>query len=610
MPLALKPTARTSRIPLCLALPLTLPLLLSLASPMSFAAPVVGPEGTAFYDLPAPVPAGDHGDLIRYRPTAAQLGADTPAHNAFTVMYLSKDASDKATVATGMVLTPKNTTPRGVILFAMGTHGLGSDCAPSKQLVAGKDYEAANVAAALKAGYAVLTSDYVGYTNGQTPRYMAGASQGRNLLDIFKAATQIPGVGFDAAAKTAIWGYSQGGQAAAFAAELQASYAPGIKVVGVAHGGTPSDFFAISRYTNKRNGMAFFLMALSGLSTEYPTRVPVQLALSNAGKTMLNELRTECVFKALFKYQNKDVSEYTLPGFTLETLIGGGEEGLPGVPLVLHEQAVGNRKLDFPMYQFHGQADEFIPLEQAFKVKQAYCAKGSTVAFDLYPSEHIATLFQAGPAVLSWINDRIDGKPAPNTCANNTAPTSTAFSNEGNLTVKLDKWPLAATVDLKTLKQTVVLPPSTTFSGLSDVTAQQLIDGTLVVPTFSQSLKLLGIGAQIAMLIEPVNKVQGKVSLSEEGILRIADATQSVNITVQSVWGIPFGQCKTEKPVDFPLNFEGPISALGAGQIVFQGSTSFPMIKGCIISAIVSAFMTGPGQQYTFQLKPPAAKAN
>src|SRR5690606_23574938 len=144
----------------------------------------------------------------------------------------------------------------------------------------------------------------------------------------------------------------------------------------------------------------------------------------------------------------------------------------------------------------------------------------------------------------------------------------------------------------------------------SDVTAQQLIDGTLVVPTFSQSLKLLGIGAQIAMLIEPVNKVQGKVSLSEEGILRIADATQSVNITVQSVWGIPFGQCKTEKPVDFPLNFEGPISALGAGQIVFQGSTSFPMIKGCIISAIVSAFMTGPGQQYTFQLKPPAAKAN
>ncbi|MFT3857483.1 MAG: lipase family protein [Aquabacterium sp.] len=581
---------------------------LTLAVSSAFAAPVPGPSGSAFYNAPATIPAGEHGDLIQYLPTTLNLGADTPQHNAWTVMYQSRDVNNKATVSTGTVIVPKNAAPVGVIMYAMGTHGLGNDCAPSKQMVSGNDYEAANVAAALKAGYAVLVSDYVGYTNGATPRYMAGASQGRNTLDMFRAATQIPSVGIDAASKVAIWGYSQGGQTAAFAAELAPTYTPTLNVVGVAHGGTPSDFFAVSRYLNKANGMAFFLKAMSGLATEYgPVRMPVTLALNPAGQQMLKEIRTECVFKALFKYQNKDVAEYMNNGLTLDDLIGGG---LNGVPQVLEEQAVGKTKVNVPMYQFHGKADEFIPLDQAFKVKQAYCAKGTTVSFDAYPSEHIATLFQAGPAVLSWINDRFAGKQAPNSCSNNTAPVSTAFSNTGNLTVRMDKWPLAAKVDLKTLKQTVVLPQGTTFSADADVTAQQLVNGSLYVPKFSQSLKLLGIGAQIALVIEPTGPITGKVSLDDQGILRIKDGMAQTNITVASVWGIPFGQCKTEKPVDFPLNFEGPISSLGNGQITFTGTTSFPMIKGCIISAIVSAFMTGSGQAYTFNLQLPPATPN
>ena len=45
----------------------------------------------------------------------------------------------------------RDSSARPVIIYAMGTHGLGSSCAPSKQFDMNADYEAPNVAAALKA---------------------------------------------------------------------------------------------------------------------------------------------------------------------------------------------------------------------------------------------------------------------------------------------------------------------------------------------------------------------------------------------------------------------------------------------------------------------------
>ena len=73
----------------------------------------------------------------------------------------------------------------------------------------GSDYENANIAAALNAGYAVLVSDNPGYTTGATPTYLAGAAQGHALLDLFRAATQVPSSGVSASAPAAIPGSAQ-----------------------------------------------------------------------------------------------------------------------------------------------------------------------------------------------------------------------------------------------------------------------------------------------------------------------------------------------------------------------------------------------------------------
>jgi len=584
---------------------LTMPLAaIAFAVSSAYAAPVVGPSDMSFYDTPAGVPGGVHGDLISYRETTVNLGAGAPAASAWTVKYQSTNSLGAANVVTGTVLVPTaawtGPGPRPVVSYAVGTHGLAQPCAPSIQLNKGTDYEAANIAAALKAGYAVLVSDYQGYTTGKTPTYLAGASQGHAVLDIVRAAFQLPTAGLQSNAKTAIWGYSQGGQSAAWAAQQKSAYAPELNLVGVAAGGVPADFIRTANYLDGANGASFLLAGVIGLSEEYPDAIPINSLANANGQTTIARGKTECVFEALFDLMNHSLSEYTVGNKTLAQLTA-----MPAINQTLKAQNLGGEKIPVPLYQYHGQADEFIPLDQTILLKRQYCAKFTDVTFDVYPSEHIATQFQAAPYVLSWLGDRIAGKATQGTCSTSLPePKSTANPVTGNLVVSLKSWPLKATVNLKTLAQTVTLPATSSFSAETDLTAQRL-NGSLSIPDFKQSLKIIGIGAQVGLKITPVGQATGTVTLDNSGQLHVHGKAYA-DITVSSVWGVPFGECKTVTPVEFPIDFDGPVSSLGNGNLTFVGTTSFPMIKGCIISGILSVMMSGKGQTFSFTVAPPA----
>ena len=51
------------------------------------------------------------------------------------------------------------------------------------------------------------------------------------------------------------------------------------------------------------------------------------------------------------------------------------------VNVTLDAQTLGRGNIGIPMYQYHGQADEFIPLDQAVSLKKAYCAKSTKVNY-------------------------------------------------------------------------------------------------------------------------------------------------------------------------------------------------------------------------------------
>src|SRR5690606_31357591 len=182
-------------------------------------------------------------------------------------------------LVTGTVIVPSaawsGSGARPVVNYAVGTHGLAQKCAPSMQLAAGSDYESANISAAVNEGYAVLVTDNPGYTTGDRPTYLAGKAQAHALLDLFTAATQLPDAGIGAASKTAIWGYSQGGQTSSTAGEVQRSYAPDMNLVGIAAGSTPADFISTAEYLNASTGASFLLQAVIGLAEQYPDGIPL-----------------------------------------------------------------------------------------------------------------------------------------------------------------------------------------------------------------------------------------------------------------------------------------------------------------------------------------------
>jgi pimeloyl-ACP methyl ester carboxylesterase len=581
---------------------------IALAVSSAYAAPVVGPADDSFFTQPAL--AGAKGDLITYRTTTVNLGTGAPAAKAWNVIYQTVDSRDFASAVSGTVLVPtaawSGTGARPIVTYAVGTHGLASKCAPSKQLAAGTDYETSNINAALAKGYAVLVSDYRGTLTGAaastTSTYLSGKAQGNAILDIVKAAAAIPGAGVSATAPVAIWGYSQGGQSATWAAEQLANgYAPELKVVGVAAGGVPGDFLTTARYLDGANGFAFFASGINGLNNQYPRQLPISTLATDSGKAALADISTLCVFEALFKYENRSITEFVTqdPPLSLDDLLA-----VESVNTVLSAQNLGNVKLTVPYYQFHGKADEFIPQGQAVALKKAYCAKGSNVSFDVFPSEHIVTQFQGANTVLPWIADRLAGKAQTNSCSATNAPTSTANNNKGDFIVSLTDWDVSGNVNLKTLAQTVPLPAGSKIKADANVTKQTLT-GALTFPAYKTPIKVIGLNLSIGLLIESAGNLSGTTTVDNAGLVHIK-GNAPINITVTNVLGLSWGTCKTVTPADFPVNFDGPVSSLGNGKLSFTGTTTFPQIKGCFISAILSGLMSGSGQGFNLTVAPPA----
>ena len=101
-------------------------------------APAAGPEaftGEDFYAVPDPLPAGDHGDLIRYEQVEpAAGGEDSAGATTWRIMYLSESLAGEPIAVTGTVAVPGGEAPDGgrdLVTDAHGTTGIADECAPS-----------------------------------------------------------------------------------------------------------------------------------------------------------------------------------------------------------------------------------------------------------------------------------------------------------------------------------------------------------------------------------------------------------------------------------------------------------------------------------------------
>lgn len=397
-----------------------LPLLTAglLATPLAgSAAAATGAASADVFQAPTPLPYGKPGQLIRSVTTSVNLGAGAPAVNATTVLYHSRTATGADDAVTGTVLQPQaawtGSGPRPVMSFAVGTQGLAQSCAPSKQLTAGTEYEASNISLALQQGWDVEVTDYEGYTTGSTPTYVAGKSEAHAVLDIVRAASQVPGSDVTTTSPLTIWGYSQGGGASAWATVLQPSYASELHLLGDASGGVPADSRAVNDSLNGNVGAGFLIYGMIGFAQAFPTQVPLYAHANAAGLNAFALAKTQCTTQSLATFAGVDVSSYLKPGETLNSF-----ESLPGVAQVLSDNSITfNAALpQVPVLQYHGAVDEILPLAQARALHNTWCAKGVRTQLNLFASDHLTTNAQAAPLAVSFLADRFAGRPYTPNC--------------------------------------------------------------------------------------------------------------------------------------------------------------------------------------------------
>jgi hypothetical protein len=124
-----------------------------------------------------------------------------------------------------------------------------------------------SVPLALARGWAVAVTDYEGLGTPGEHTYTVAVCEGRAALDIARAAMRVPGAGLSEHAPVALWGYSQGGGAAASAGEQATHYTPELRTVGVAEGGVPSDLRAVLAGVDGGAGFALLAGATAGFDT-------------------------------------------------------------------------------------------------------------------------------------------------------------------------------------------------------------------------------------------------------------------------------------------------------------------------------------------------------
>ena len=204
-----------------------------------FAAPAVakpwhgGPKGAAFYTPPTQL-TGKHGGLVWARRHTGRDALKGASRNAL-LLYRSTDLDGAKIAVSASLALPKGKVPKGgwpLITYAHGTTGAADGCAPSRGYDAQEltSYAYPLLRRWLRAGYAVVRTDYEGLGTPGVHHYLLGLSEGRSVLDAARAA-RVFGRG-KVSKRVIIAGHSQGGHAALFAASLAPTWTPELHVRG------------------------------------------------------------------------------------------------------------------------------------------------------------------------------------------------------------------------------------------------------------------------------------------------------------------------------------------------------------------------------------------
>ena len=372
----------------------------TLAASGSAAASPVGPTGDAFYTPPAGDP-GKPGTLIWWRGFTAPTGTV-----GRTILYWSLSAAGKPIPVSGVVLAPVNgaVAAANVIAWAHGTAGMGDQCAPSKSFAAGTAPELQLAPLVTQTNAVFVATDYEGLGTAGDPAYLVGRSEGQGVLDAARAVQQL-NVGATSASPILLWGHSQGGGAAAWAAELAPTYAPELKIVGAMVGSPAGEltFGNLSKATDAAQ-IGYALAGIAGLKASYP-ELQVDDVLNAKGRELLGKVVAACAAAPV------------VTGVSGADLVTAGSATAPGWADRIAENNPAQTATPIPLFLYHGGADTTVPVDVSAAMQTKYCRLGVISQRKVYPGKgHIDVIPAALTDLLAFATARWSGAPPTNSC--------------------------------------------------------------------------------------------------------------------------------------------------------------------------------------------------
>lgn len=390
-------------------------------APVSSSTPGSAAQAQSDFYTPPAVITGRAGDVIKHQPMTVQSLPGIPMLGVTStrIMYVSVNREGRKVPVTGTVIEP--TSPwsgpgaRPLIAFAQGTHGVGDACAPSHLLARGTQVEGnlQQLQAMAARGYAVAITDYIGVGPASVrPSYIHRLEQGRAVLDAARAATRLRHSAIPATAPIFTYGFSQGGEGSGAALEMQPTYAPGMRLKGGYAGAIPDEFPGVVGSLDGSAWAGFMGNFMNGINSTYPN-VRFTTLLTDAGKRFMAQTANECVPGVLaahvlvrssgFFKDGKSFADHLrrYPLLGVERSARLGRFAVPNVPVLVGTST----------------ADDIVPYAVTRRVAQRWCAGGVRAQFVSTPiPTHAGSLPVLGHTALSWIDDRVHGRPLHVNC--------------------------------------------------------------------------------------------------------------------------------------------------------------------------------------------------
>jgi pimeloyl-ACP methyl ester carboxylesterase len=266
----------------------------------------------------------------------------------------------------------------------------------------------------IEQGAIVAATDYPGLgTVGPHP-YLVGDSEARAVIDSVRAARNIPGA--DSGTSFAVWGHSQGGQAALYTGLIATTYAPELHLVGVAAAAPATSLVTLMGDDFKTSG-GKNLTAMTVWSWSRVFGAPIDKVVLPEAMPVVDRLADECIesiFDILARRQTeKPLEQHFLSVPNIATVEPWRSLAAHNTPGALPRQ--------IPLFLAQGTTDDIVRPEVTRAYMQRQCNAGSQVSMMWMPGiGHGFIARDSADNAVAWMMARFAGQPAPSDCGTAT----------------------------------------------------------------------------------------------------------------------------------------------------------------------------------------------